>query len=95
MSVKNGHKIGPPLKFAALIRVSTEKQESKGESLRTQETQIKNAVALLGGKIVVTYAGQEHATPGWEREQLTKLLKDAPTGKFNAVILADATRWLR
>ena len=30
----------------------------------------------LGGKIVRSYAGQEHATSGWEREQLNALLAD-------------------
>ena len=54
-------------RFASLIRVSTEKQERQGESLRTQESQIKAAVAELGGVIARRYAGQEHATAGWER----------------------------
>ena len=73
------------------------KQERQGESLRTQATQIEHAVASLGGKIVSRYAGQEHATAGFEREQLGQLLDDAgePRPPFDAVIVADATRWLR
>ena len=85
------------LRFAALIRVSTEKQEKQGESLRTQERQIKQAVASLGGTIAKTYAGQEHATEGWERHQLDQLLSDAAKKHkpFNAVMVVDASRWSR
>jgi site-specific DNA recombinase len=86
-----------PLRFALLIRVSTEKQAKKGESLRTQETQLIEAVSRLSGIISVKYAGQEHATPGWERAQLEALLADAG-GKsrlFDAVMVADPSRWSR
>ncbi len=88
---------GQPLRFAALIRVSTEKQEKQGESLRTQDAQIEQAVASLGGKIVVKYAGQEHATAGWEREQRDKMLAAAekPRKPFDAVMVAHADRWSR
>ncbi len=88
---------GKPLRFAALIRVSTEKQEKQGESLRTQDGQIKDAVSQLGGSITRRYAGQEHATTGWEREQLDKLLADAeqPNKPFDAVIVAHPNRWSR
>ena len=54
------------LRFAPLIRVSTEGQEKKSESLRTQTTQIKQYVKSLGGIIPEhcwKYSGQEHATP--------------------------------
>jgi DNA invertase Pin-like site-specific DNA recombinase len=88
---------GKPLRFAALIRVSTEQQEKKGESLRTQRKQIEQAVASLGGAVAGTYAGQEHATAGHERQQLDKLLADAqkPHRPFDAVIVADPSRWSR
>lgn len=86
-----------PLRFAALIRVSTEKQERRGESLRTQRTQIDRAVESAGGVIAARYAGQEHGTAGWERAQLDQLLADAAKKPrpFDAVIVADATRWSR
>lgn len=85
------------LRFAVLIRVSTEKQEKQGESLRTQATQTAQAVASLGGTIVKQYAGQEHATAGYEREQLDSLLADAARTRkpFDAVMVADASRWSR
>lgn len=88
---------GKPLRFAALIRVSTEKQAAKGESLRTQAKQIEQAVASLGGKIVARYGGQEHATEGWEKQQLDRLLSDAAKTRrdFDAVMVADASRWSR
>jgi site-specific DNA recombinase len=85
------------IRFAALIRVSTEKQENQGESLNTQRKQIDQAVAAMGGKIVARYAGQEHGTPGWERKQLDQLLKDARRSQklFDAVIVTDPSRWSR
>ena len=85
------------IRFAALIRVSTEKQEQRGESLRTQTKQIEQAVASVGGTIAKTYAGQEHATSGHERMLLEEMLKDAQAEPrtFDAVMVADATRWSR
>ena len=35
------------LRFAPIIRVRPEKQKKKGESLRTQETQIRQYIAML------------------------------------------------
>jgi len=87
----------PAIRFATLIRVSTEKQEKQGESLRTQKTLLGQAVKQLNGVIAARYGGQERATSGSEHEELNRLLADA--GKknkpFNAVIVTDATRWSR
>jgi DNA invertase Pin-like site-specific DNA recombinase len=82
------------LRFAALCRVSTEKQEKEGESLRTQKTEIEKAVKQLG-TIVEWYGGQEHATPGYEKKEIDRLLNDALKKKFDAVIVSDADRWSR
>ena len=87
-----------PLRFAPLVRVSTESQERQGESLRTQRQQITQYVQALGGVIpdrCWDYSGQEHATPGQERAKLDKLLADAGKGLFDAVIVCDASRWSR
>jgi DNA invertase Pin-like site-specific DNA recombinase len=86
-----------PLRFAALIRVSTERQAQQGESLRTQTGQIERAVESLGGEVAMKFAAQEHATEGWERAQLDKLLADAQKARkpFDAVIVADPSRWSR
>lgn len=65
------------LKFAAFCRVSTEKQEVKGESLPAQKTKCTKNVHLLGGKITAWYGGQEHATAGYEKKEIDRLLKDA------------------
>jgi len=86
------------LRFAPLIRVSTEKQENKGESLLTQRTRIIEYVKILGGTIPDEswlYSGQEHATPGQERQRMDKLLKDSSREIFDAVIVVDASRWSR
>lgn len=87
-----------PIRFAPLIRVSTEKQEAKGESLTTQRKQINHYVELLGGVIPKEcnkYSGQEHATPDQERTKLNQLLEDAKKGLFDAVIVCDVSRWSR
>jgi len=85
------------LHFAALIRVSTEQQEKTGESLRTQKTEIENAVKQLNGDIVSWYGGQEHATPGFGKKEIDRLLSDAQKKAklFDAVIVTNADRWSR
>lgn len=83
------------LKFAALRRVSTERQKKKGESLAVQKEQIELAVEVHGGKIVKWYGGQEHGTEGFEKQQIKRLLSDAEKGKFDAVICAHPDRWSR
>lgn len=83
------------LRFAPIIRVSTEGQEKKGESLRTQTKQIQQYVQSLGGHIPENcwdYLGQEHATPNQERDKLDKLLEDSQHDLFDAVIVCDASR---
>ncbi len=82
------------LRFAALVRVSTEAQEQKGESLRTQRKQLIEAVNRFGGHIPDDgwYSGQEHSSAGYEHKILKKLLADSATGKFDAVIVTDLSR---
>jgi DNA invertase Pin-like site-specific DNA recombinase len=83
------------LRFASLERVSTETQEQRGESLATQRKYNDRDVARLGGTVVAHYGGQEHATPGWEKAEVDRLLADAAQGKFDAVMVAYANRWSR
>lgn len=83
------------LKFAPLIRVSTEKQEKQGESLLTQRKQLEESIKSLGGTVYRWYAGQEHATPEHERKILEQFIEDAKAKKFDAVMIADLSRWSR
>jgi len=83
------------LRFAPLIRVSTEDQAKRGESLHTQKKQLKSAIESLGGIIYQWYAGQEHATPDQERKILNELIHDAQQQKFDAIMVADMSRWSR
>ena len=83
------------LRFAPLVRVSTEKQEKRGESLNTQRKQLKQAINNLNGTIYRWYTGQEHATPDNERKILNDLIDDAQAGKFDAIMVADISRWSR
>jgi hypothetical protein len=50
------------LMFAPLIRVSTETQERRGESLNTQRKQLESAIHSLGGKPYHWYAGAPKKT---------------------------------
>lgn len=83
------------MRFAPLIRVSTEAQGKRGESLHTQRKQLESAIDSLGGKVYHWYAGQEHATPEQERKILDELMRDAKEKKFDAVIVCDTSRWSR
>mgnify|MGYP001132522863 CR=1 FL=1 len=88
------------IRFAPIIRVSTEKQiEDKAESLRLQETQIRDYVANIPGGVIPDncwkYKGQEHATVDEERKLLDQLLKDSSKDIFDAVIVCDVSRWGR
>jgi DNA invertase Pin-like site-specific DNA recombinase len=84
-----------PLRFAPLIRVSTERQEKQGESLRTQKKQLESAIQSLNGAVYKWYEGQEHGTPDYERKILEQLIKDAEKNKFDAIIVTDVSRWSR
>jgi DNA invertase Pin-like site-specific DNA recombinase len=83
------------LRFAPVVRVSTERQEKKGESLATQRKQLEAAIKSLNGTVYKWYAGQEHATPDHERKILNELMVDAQAGMFDAVMVADISRWSR
>jgi len=83
------------LLFAPLIRVSTERQERQGESLRTQKGQLTQAVESIGGEVYRWYEGQESASPDYERRILADLMADAQARKFDAVMVADLSRWSR
>jgi site-specific DNA recombinase len=93
--MKNGLK--KKLRFAILIRVSSERQAKKGESLRTQKAQIESAVESLDGRIVKRYGGQEHATAGWEHAQVDQLVADAQKKPrpFDAIMVTHPDRWSR
>jgi DNA invertase Pin-like site-specific DNA recombinase len=84
-----------PLRFAALVRVSTRKQEREGESLPVQRKEITASVRALGGRIVEEYGGCEHGTPGWEKTEFDRLLADAAAGRFDAVVVNHPDRWSR
>jgi hypothetical protein len=83
------------LNFASLIRVSTDRQAKRGESLITQRDGNARDAERLGGRIVAHYGGQEHATAGHERRELDRLIADAGRGVYNAVIVAYSDRWSR
>ena len=84
----------PLKKIACVKRVSSELQARKGDSLDVQHDILQAAVDQLKGE-AIWYGGQEHATPGWERKELDRLMGDAKAGKIDAVMVADLSRWSR
>ena len=80
------------LKFAALCRVSSEEQAEKGESLNVQKKMILTAVNQMGGTVAKWYSGQEHSTPGHEREILDAMLADGSANIFDALIITELNR---
>lgn len=90
-----GNGNGKQLRFAKLIRVSTDRQEDKGESLKNQSRDIDSAAQSVGGKVVETYGGSEHGTPGWEKKEVDRLLRDAALNKWDAVMVYNEWRWSR
>lgn len=62
--------MGEKIRFAPLIRGSTEKQEDQGSSLDTQKETILKAIGTIKGGYIPDhcwkYTGQEHATPDYE-----------------------------
>jgi len=83
------------LKFAPLIRVSSEAKAKRGESLNIQRQQIEQAIKTLNGRIYKMYSGQEHATPEQDRKLLTQFMEDAKGKKFDAIMVTDVSRWSR
>ena len=85
------------LRFAALIRVSTDQQKKQGQSLKTQTKQVIQAVEQLGGEITHWYKGQQHATAGHEHQLVNEMLAAARKKRkpFGALMVADPTRWSR
>jgi DNA invertase Pin-like site-specific DNA recombinase len=85
------------LRVGALARVSTERQEARGESLAVQERQIREAVEKIGGLLISQhfYIGQEHGTEGFDRERFTRLLNDVLARRVDTVMFADASRFNR
>ena len=86
------------LRFAPLIRVSTERAGKKGESLLSQKSRIESNVKILDGTIPVhawKYCGQEHSSEGYERKLFDQMISDCSKGLFDAIMVDDASRWAR
>ena len=83
------------LRFAPLVRVSGVAQAKRGESLLTQQDQLKEAIRILGGTAPKWYIGQESAGPESERSLLDDLMRDAEKGAFDAVMVVEPSRWSR
>ena len=82
-------------RIAALARVSSPQQAERDKtSLLVQRQVITEICEDLGFVIVEWYEGVESATTG-KRPILDRLLADAQTDKWDAVMVYDATRWSR
>lgn len=83
------------LRFASIARVSTEAQKERGSSLEVQLSRNIEAVKTLGGVIVKTYSGNEHATSTWEQKMVDGAIQAGVRGEYDAIIFADFSRWSR
>ncbi len=84
------------IRFAPIIRVSTEKQKKKiRASLDHQTKNIERYVRQIGGTIPKMYKGQESAMPGRDRKIFNDLLEDSELGLFDAVIVTNVDRFSR
>lgn len=86
------------IRIAPLVRVSTERQEARGSSLSKQKADIESAIKTLDVKLIADpwrFSGQEHSTEGEERLKLDRLLDDAKSGLFDAIMIPDESRWGR
>lgn len=83
------------LRIALYARVSTEAQEEEGQSLSTQIGMMRDAAHRIGAQVVEEYQIQESAMPGGERPSLTRMLKDAASGRFDAVMVCKVDRLSR
>ena len=56
-------------------------------------------IKRIGGKIVVNYGGQEHATPNYEHQKLDKLVQESflpfEARGWNSIMFYDHSRWSR
>lgn len=82
-------------KVALYARVSTEAQEDEGQSLSTQVALMRDAAKRLCADVAEIYQVQESAMPGQPRPSLTRLMKDAAAGKFEAVMVCKLDRLAR
>lgn len=91
--------LGATARVAAYTRVSTEKQEREGKSLRHQEAEIKAALQALGGNPArIAWYGQRTergTTPAVERAEFMRLVTDIEAGRFDAVMFFNETRAAR
>ncbi len=94
------------LRFAPLVRVSTEQQDEEIKtSMESQRNNILQVVTNRGGIIPTEcwqYTGQEHSTrayrlsnPDYERTIFKRLLDDCDKDIFDAIIVDDESRWGR
>lgn len=83
------------LRIALYARVSTEAQEEDGQSLQTQIAMMRDAAKRIGATVVREYQVQESAMPCGERPSLTRLLKEAASGCFEAVMVCKVDRLAR
>src|SRR5438034_678151 len=95
MDQENVMSAEPHLRVALYARVSTESQEEHGESLPAQIATLRADAAALGAVVVKTYPTQESAMPGHQRPSITRLLKDAANGEFDAVMICKMDRLAR
>ncbi len=87
---------GKALRFGIFCRVSTPRQEEKGESLPVQRKRLSDYVHNIGGTVVREYVGQESGKrDNDDRRLMAELLRDVRTGRIDAVAVRALNRFGR
>jgi len=81
--------------IGAYVRVSTEEQAKTGFSLDAQEEALDNYAKAFGHTIYKIYRDEGKSAKNLRRPAMQKLLKDAESGKFNAVLIYKLDRFSR
>jgi site-specific DNA recombinase len=84
------------IKVAGYIRVSTAIQASEGESLSTQEQQIKDYIKQRGWQLTKLYKDEGLSGTKIEyRTQFQQMVSDAKDGQFSVIVFTKLSRFAR
>lgn len=83
------------MRVAIYTRVSTEEQARGGTSLETQDEKLTGWANLFGHTIVDRYVDGGYSGKDGKRPELQRMMRDAETKKFEAVVTTKLDRFFR
>lgn len=88
------HQTAKPL-AAIYVRVSTQDQAQHGFSLDAQQDSLQNYAKALGYEIFKIYRDEGKSAKDLKRPEMQQMLKDAESGKFQAIFIYKLDRFSR